>query len=75
MAARDIAPGEILLLESEPDAWFLSWDKAATNCQHCCGAIQKQREDRMMMMNGIIDLLFQVQASSSIMCHKKSPTN
>ena len=63
VAARDIAPGEILLVESEPAAWFLSWDKASTNCQHCCGAIQKQREDRMMMMNGIIDLLFQVQAS------------
>ena len=67
MAVRDIAPGEILLVESEPTAWFLSWDKASTNCQHCCKAIQKQREDRMMMMNGIIDQicrqLFQVQAS------------
>ena len=31
VAARDIAPGEILLVESEPAAWFLSWDKASTN--------------------------------------------
>ena len=47
MASKDIGPGEILLVEREPAAWFLSWDKASTNCQFCCGAIQKQREERM----------------------------
>ena len=50
VAARDIGPGEVLLVEGEPAAWFLSWDKASTNCQFCCRAIQKQRkgEDRWM---------------------------
>ena len=46
-AARNIGPGEILLVESEPAAWFLSWDKASTNCQSCCGTIQKQRRVRI----------------------------
>ena len=47
VASKDIGPGEILLVEREPAAWFLSWDKASTNCQFCCGAIQKQRGERM----------------------------